>query len=882
MILRSSLILAAAAAAVCLAVSSGFAAPLSRTTASGTFVDVSGTSHKWEINDNHALEWDGRPFAPIGVVFPSAFLSGSPTDDNWRADIAALRQLKKAGISQLLIQPTGGAGCLDDLPPSTIQGLLDVLDASGFTYGIDLDGAPGNSWDASLINPAIYRSPAPAAGSTVTFRNIPDVERAAYFLVSSPEGRVIASGDAAVQDNRSVSVSLPADAGGAGTVLLVYPIVKMSPNGAEGRRIPDVWTSADTYRDSTLLFLSRLHFGKGFRFFQDPIRVGQALTTEADGGILPASDNFRIQFQAWLMHKYNASVVQLRSAWGIKNNDITDYATAVRCQALWFESKGLALMMDPTTSKTYEVIPGNSHYWQDVRGFEAETILRDMNSMADALKQGVANVPVVYSWSSNSPVYVNLDSTGFDGLCVNARRHGDQIVQDGAGDAFAAVEQSRRTQWFFVCARASEATAASSLVASNGSAGRAALTADRAAAESIGAKGFFLEPPDAQGWSDADSPWLKWVRADYASRSVDAEAFAAAKPRTIFYPVNIALHHPAVQQLAPGVWWLPTFQEGVETDLGRTLYGYSLKNGSGVPTYVVWSASSSEAAAKFSFPKGSNPDVRNPDGTPAPFSSNKGTASIAFGPQPKLISGVSALPLPDGASDTEIAEAARLIDLAEKAKIPVSTFSQRLFYIRSTLMPTGKGGDPLPSYLMLKHLVDELTQITKPYTWIEGEAAAQQSFESVVSSSDASSKSFLWLDTRQAASASDGGYFATYHFTVNAPAEYAIWAAIAPSPPGSANTSPISFRVDQQPPADVSQPITAGEPYGTLPFDNGPVGGAFTWCNLGSAELTAGDHTLTITATGKAAGTDRYTLGIDAINITRAPFTPNGGDMPSF
>jgi hypothetical protein len=656
----------------------------------------------------------------------------------------------------------------------------------------------------------------------------------------------------------------------------------MSPDGAEGRRIPDFWTSADSYRDSTLLVLNHIRFGKGLRYFLDPLRVSPALLTEADGGIIPVSDSFRIQFQAWLMKKYHASVVQLREAWGIKNNDITDYPTAVRCQALWFESKGAALMYDPSTLKTYEVLPANSHYWRDIRDFETQTVQRDMNSIADALKQGVADVPVLYTWSSQSPVFTNLESDGMDGLCVSARRHGDDIVKDGAGAAFAAVEQARKTQWYILRAQASSQASDSGLVGDNGSAGRAGLTADRTASESIGAKGFYVESPQTTGWTAGDSVWLKWIKSDSATRSVDAESFVATKPRTIFYPVNIALHHPAIEQLAPRVWWLPTFEQGSETDLGRSLYGYSLKNAAGLPTFVVWTAKGGEEVSKFRFPKGANPEVRNPDGTAAAVSTSKETTTIVFGGAPKIVSGVSALPLPEGAVQAAVAEAVRLVDIADKAKIPVEEYSQRLFYIRSTLMPNNATEDPTPAYLMVNRLIGALDELTTPFTWVEGEAASQQTFESMVSSPDASGKAFLWLDTKQDAPGNAGSYYAIYQFLVNAPAEYTIWASIAPGPPGSTNTSPIVFRVDDQPPADVNQPIVGGEPYGQLPFNNAPVGGAFVWCNLGSVQLTAGAHRIQISVAGRAVGSNRYTLGIDALNITRVPFIPKGPEKPVF
>ncbi|MDR3710273.1 MAG: hypothetical protein P4L33_18405 [Capsulimonadaceae bacterium] len=853
-----------------------------RTTSSGTFLDSDGQKQQWEINDNHALIWNGRPYTPIGTVFQSKFLSTEPTDDNWQADVATLRQMKKAGVTQILLQPGGPSGTLDDMPSGTIQGLLDVLDSSGFTYGIDLSGSSGSAWTAALINPAVYRSPAPAQGSTVTFRNVPDIVAADYFLVSSSDSRVIARGSATVLDKETVSVTLPAGLGGDGTVLLLYPQARMSPDGVEGRRAPDIWSEGDSYRDALLLYLNRIRFGKGFRFFLDPLQVGSALFTEADGGILPVSENFRIQFQAWLVKKYSGSLVQLRASWGIKNNDITDYAVGARCEPLWFQSRGIALLMDPVTSRTYEVLPASSHYWQDVHDFETSAVQRAMNGVADALKQGVANVPVLYTWSKLSPVFVNQGPGGFDGLCVSANGRGGDIVQNGAGDAFGTLEQSRRTQWFVARLGIVPAASVGTAVISGVDAGRAALTKDRAAVESVGAKAVFVDAPSADDPSAGDGTWLKWVRADAASRTVDADSFASSKPRVIFYPVNIPLTHPEVAALAQGVWWLPTFQKGEEAGLGRKLNGYSLANSAGIKTYVVWSADGSLTEAKFRIPKGTDVDVRDPSGQPVAFNQGKDLTTITFGPDPRLISNLTDLPLPDGAVTDEIKEATRLINLGIKSKVPVDTYAQRLFYINNTIV-SSKNVDPGPTYSMVRTIVSQLQEVLLPYTWVEGEAASQQSFESVVSSPDASGKSFLWVDTlRDPPGGTSGSFYAMYKMIVNAPGEYAIWAAIAPGAPGSSTTSPLVVRVDEQPSMDVVRPIVAGDRYGTLPFPSAPAGGAFTWCNLGSAQLNAGPHKVLISLTGRASGTNRYTLGLDAVVLTRAPFTPHGTDKPKF
>ncbi len=882
MIVRFVKVLTLSLIAATFCATSALASGVARTTAAGEFVDSANAHHVWRVNDNHALNWDGKPYTPIGAVLTSRFLSSEPTDENWQADLKALRALKRNGVTNLLIRPSGGSGSLVNLPASTIQGLLDVLDSSGFTYGFDIDGAPQTDWTAALVSPGVYRSPAPEMGSLVSFRNLPDIVSATYFLVTASDGHVIATGQANVVDRQTVSVQLPPDAGGDGTVLLLYPEAKMSVDGPDERRIPDIWTGADQYRDSILLYFSRVEFGKGLRFFLDPLRVDSALVAQADGGMIPTSENFRIQFQSWLLRRYGNSLVRLRTSWGVKNNDIPDFATAVRCRPLWFQGKGLPLMLDATTSRTYEMLPANSHLWQDVRDFQVESIQRAMNGVADALKEGVADVPVLYTWSQLSPAFVNLSANGFDGLFLNARSHGDAIVQEGGAYAFAATEQSRRTQWYVARVPTSREAIPDALSTKGGDIGRGVLTRDRVAAESIGARGIYVDAPANPVWDDTSTNWLKWLHADAASRTIDAATFASSKPGTIFYPLNVTLPGMNVQQLTDTVWWLPTFQDGDSLDLGSRLAGYSLLNASNIPTFVVWSPSGQTSETKFKFSKGSNPDVRQVTGEAVATQAKKGLTSVTFGATPYLISGVSTMPLPDGAADAELKEASRLAGLGADAKIPMESYMQRLYYIRNTLLAV-KDADPRPSYDMIRDIEGKLKGLLVPFVWVEGEASALQNFESVVASPDASGKSFLWLDTnREPIGGTSATYHASYRTSVNAPGEYTIWAAIAPGAPGSPNTSPILIRVDDQPPMDVTRPLVSGSPYGSLPFPNAPTGGAFIWCNLGTAQLTSGQHRLMITVAGRASGTNRYTIGIDAIVLSRGGFKPNGVQRPQF
>src|SRR5688572_17408681 len=63
----------------------------------GTFRDREDKPHAWSIDRSHLLVWDGKPYAPAGVVFHSAYLAG-PSEAALKQDAAELDRLKSAGV----------------------------------------------------------------------------------------------------------------------------------------------------------------------------------------------------------------------------------------------------------------------------------------------------------------------------------------------------------------------------------------------------------------------------------------------------------------------------------------------------------------------------------------------------------------------------------------------------------------------------------------------------------------------------------------------------------------------------------------------------------------------------------------------------------------
>ena len=289
---------------------------------------LSRAPHPWHINVAHTLVWGGRPWIPAGGLFESKYLSGSQSDADWEADKAALTVLKTHGIHSLILVCSSELDPITDIPAADLQKVLTYLDDQGFQYGLQISSFPRDPVTAFVADPAVYRVAAPEPGTTETFKNLTGLISAKFYLVSQADGSIIQSGDADVVDSSTASVDIPPDQGGTGTVLLIFPRRTFQPNSIEGKHMPDIWTDADDYRDSLLLYFSQIKFGSGFRFFLDPIVSELGYYGEVDGGAIPDSDAYRLQFQIWLQDRYSRSVAKLNEAWGIRNADIFDFAAA--------------------------------------------------------------------------------------------------------------------------------------------------------------------------------------------------------------------------------------------------------------------------------------------------------------------------------------------------------------------------------------------------------------------------------------------------------------------------------------------------------------------------------------------------------------------------
>jgi hypothetical protein len=842
---------------------------------SGVFHDSAGKSHPWEITSGHLLKWDSAPYLPAGETFTPHYWVDGQTDAAWNDDVLALQALKQHGVTDVIL--SAGTLGLTTVDPDAAQRTLDYLDAHGFQYGLQIADFPKEPLTGYTIEPSVFRNGSPQAGAN-SFRHISGLQDALYFLASSAGGGTdpLQSGQATVGPDGSATVSVQNNADGE--VLLLYPRREFGPGTPESH-LPNLWEGYAEYRDRLIAFFGHLKLGPGFRFFLDPLTDGIGMNGEVKY-LVPTGQRFRLDFQAWLDQKYVHNMDSLNTSWGVETQFLPDFATAARVVPLWYQVKGLPELYDPDKNIGYDIANTpriNSHYWDDLEEYKLEATRGYMNAIADALKHGVADVPVIYTWTQHSPLFTNSQTQGgYDGLGMEAYAHDLDLTRDSGAYAYAQAQETPKTTWLVASATAPAPAGASvDKPALPGVPAPAGLQSDWDALEAIGARGFFAGAlptlPDTAGThADPGGPstnTLGWLGAYAASLHSAGGSLEFQHPAVLWYPQNLAGPQLSLRRLPGDVWWLPTYNTGQTLQLGPSLAGYVVVSpDTGVPINVLWSPDGTATSAQFALGKDVNPLVTSSSGVPLQVTHKSDTWTIPVSPIPTVVQNIAALPLAADAPDNADLEAHRLVALAVIEHVSLGTIEEDLFRIDTSMADNPL--DDVPRYEELEGIIHVLEAALKPYTWVEGESSSDNTFTSIVPDSAASAGAYLSLDTSQDPPPdSAAGYIATYNFSVNGPGTYTLWLATSPS---GASASPFTWQIGAGAASDATADPTAGSVYD----------GKFLWTNLGAVPLRIGPHTLTIHVSGRRSLDQRYALNLDALCVTRVPFQPSGAQQP--
>jgi hypothetical protein len=807
----------------------------------GTYADKSGNRYPWEINESHALLWNGSAYVPRGVVFcPQSIVSGAD-ESYFQSDISALQALKSNGITDIIVNPPLPITSSDS---KALQRLLDYLDSEGFSYGLALRDGPSEALKGYLISPSRYRLEGPNPQRKIVC-SWPDVDSAIYVIARKSDNSIKSLGGAVVGDGK-VTINLPEPLA-AGEVLLVYPRKTFQPVSKGGSG--DLWTGFGEYRDRLLEFFKNIKFGQGLRFFLDPFVCQPDFASEV-AEFLPDSPGFRLGLEAYLTKKYTHEG-GLNTAWGF-----VDLASSIEeaCRVIpfWGQGRGLAYAYDRASAKLYSVNATSSQLWRDITDYRDASIQEQMNAIADILHKYVADVPVLFSCRTHHRVFANpYGMGGYDGLVGVVEGLGERVVAKRAGSAYALAEESAKTTWFI------------SVVSASGSGNGSESLADTLILlQEIGCKGFFLERPSTGSRpvsADADeqpsSIMVAWTSAlsEFKKKQKDDE-IADYKPTVVSYPTV-----PAVgafpRRLIRNSWWLPSLRVGSSSYIGDGFFAYSFV---GEDKTYLWSGTGVRTVT-FKAALGGYPTVEFPPRSDITRKKG-GQFAVTLTDIPVVLRGMDVkLVFPYETAVTEVQRLADAIVEADKAGFDVKNARATLESAKTVL----EKGSPLTAYGMAQQSLLELLKLLGGELWLEGEQPLAHSFDGVSAWQGASGNLVLLIDTDKDPPLSP--FIATFAFDAPLNSSYEIWLAGTLPTEGSA----VSFAVDDANWQAVTQ---------VSDLQNYAAG--LAWYKIGTANLLPGRHTISLRLDGRRPSDKRYYFAIDAFVLSPKGFKPNGVIKP--
>jgi hypothetical protein len=830
------------------------------TQSQGLFVDGAGGRHSWTINKSHTLLWDDKPFLPVGGLFQVQSWGPNTTDADFAADKAALAEIKARGVKDVILQPTRGG--ITALNPETIQRVLDYLDSEGFTYGLSLNDGPREPLSAFEVRPGAYRQMTPEGGSTLRFP-IENLASSLYFIVAPTGSELVTSGNAQMTPD-GVKIDTPAL--NDKMVAFLVPEKLYFANSPMG--VPNLWDGYDSYRDSLLSLFSKVHLGKGFRFFVDALPPSLDLTDEAMR-ILPNSPGFTAEWGAYLARKYR-TLETLDSAWNITERNVPSFDAASALLPLWNGGKGVSLFYDRKTKTAYKTDYTRSLFWTDLRAFMTDSVRGYMNDLAIALKHGVADVPVVYRSHKTSLLFSQLASgPGFDGIGVDAYGRGrDLIATGGAGEVYAQASEANRTIWLPITAT-SDAGPLPATKTAKGYGSRTALVNDFNWLRDIGGRGFYVDSlrtldPARTNFNLAALPdQLTWL-SDYQGM-LEAGATSSGPlttlPGVTYYPRSLA--GASIKLLPGGEWWLPTERPYLQYDFGTSGSAYALTEPDGSTTYYLWNPSGGTRTIRLELPPQTTKLKDAPKvqwSATANGAVKKNVLTLTIGPDPIRLLNYPTVPLPMDAFDESMDEATKLYAVMKEHDSLERGLLGNINLPQLKLLKEKR--DPWYAYAQLQDNLARMRAVVRDYAWLQAEgddhqSPTSQSFDAIEEKQGASNGRVLVVGKRAPGMPIA---VAQYSVMVNTAGTFQLCVGASPN-------APLTFRIDGQPVINNEVAHSINLPGASY------AGGDLVWIDFGPITLPAGQHTLELRASGPAM--------VDTVLLHKGNFVPNGPNPPS-
>jgi hypothetical protein len=291
----------------------------------------------------------------------------------------------------------------------------------------------------------------------------------------------------------------------------------------------------------------------------------------------------------------------------------------------------------------------------------------------------------------------------------------------------------------------------------------------------------------------------------------------------------------------------------------------------GEPGYVVWSPGNAAHQIHVNFDQHDHPLVLDSAGNRLKVSLSKNVATLPVSSVPIVVEGIHTFPVPQEVVADATSELQKLIAMADKLKVDTTRAKQQLFYTTNKIQEANGSNDLKMN--VLESAIADITDLIRPYAWIEAESAKTYTFDTLAADGGASHGAYLSLNTDRdppdRTDAAGKGYVASYDFDVNASGRYTIW--MAGSELDTDDVSPFSYQID-----DGAENDVRGVAPGSPSYD-----AKFYWSQIGAETLTRGRHTLTIAVYTPRKSDGRYALAIDAFCLDREAFHPDGVNPPT-
>ncbi|MGI8923975.1 MAG: hypothetical protein ACR2HJ_08060 [Fimbriimonadales bacterium] len=563
---------------------------------------------RWTVTASRVLEWDGKPYIPVG----------------WRLTSDQLDQAKATGVKDVIIDLE-----LDsDWRPAVAK-----AEGAHMRYLLSLStDAPGSP--AFIVRPEAYRIDSVKRDSEHTIP-VPNGRSVFYLLLTTPDYSIASKGWSDVIDGQAkITVS---SSTGTAFVLLLYPRVTAS-------RLTDYWERFDLRRDAVLAKLIGAKVGGGIRGVVNPLGKVDLWTSQG-GGYVPDSPAFRMEFESYLRAKYK-DVASLERSWKLLRPNLKDFRGAARFVPLFGTSRGVDSFYDPQENVLAMASRHENPYWKDIQAVIDNAAARRTERLGRSISE-IVDAPVVYEWNGWSPIYDTRQPSG-NGIGMTAVGAGLEAIENYAAKAASSALAWKGPRWLLV----TEMSPGSSPYTEERLRTVVSDTAD------LGAKGWFIR------WSGgSEAPWMMAMAAEAAASDI-----ATRSPVAMFYPEN-ARFPATTMKLPGGVWWLPTPAGGNRLEVGPDYEAYRHDAPYG-DFMSIWRRGDPRTV-KLRFSDNANVVVKRHDGQPLETKLVKGGIELTLDNLPVIIEGTDDIPVPQDSADTTRADFKALIEEGRRQGLQV-------------------------------------------------------------------------------------------------------------------------------------------------------------------------------------------------------------------